>query len=214
MAEPLDTRKLSAAISNAAYRYIDACLGEGPSVLLAEDLQWFDGATLELLERIAGGNRACMIVMTARSGRRDHHRDGADRAAGVFRAGQRPARRCAVCRVLPHRGGPSLLGRPQRRSPALHRRTRRRGLARSVRPPVGALDTPIRCCSGHPLRSACRQAELPRGHRRHRLGRRRDRTRCRPSAAPISARTPRSRGHPTTRVTPRAGRPRGPRGAR
>ena len=68
VAEPLDTRKLSAAISNAAYRYVDACLGEGPSVLLAEDLQWFDGATLELLERIAGGNRACMIVMTARPG--------------------------------------------------------------------------------------------------------------------------------------------------
>ena len=68
LAEPLDTRKLSAAISEAAHRYLGACLGQGPSVLLAEDLQWFDGATLELLERIASDDRACMMVMTARPG--------------------------------------------------------------------------------------------------------------------------------------------------
>ena len=68
MAEPLDTRKLSAAISDAAHRYLGACLGRGPSVLLAEDLQWFDGATLELLEQIARDDRTCMMVMTARPG--------------------------------------------------------------------------------------------------------------------------------------------------
>jgi len=66
--EPLDTRKLSAAIADAAYRYIGARLGAGPSVLLAEDLQWIDPSTLEMLERIAHDQRPCLLVMTARPG--------------------------------------------------------------------------------------------------------------------------------------------------
>ena len=68
VAEPLDTRKLSATISDAGYRYIGARLGDGPSVLLAQDIQWIDAATLKILERIAHDQRPCMLVMTARPG--------------------------------------------------------------------------------------------------------------------------------------------------
>jgi class 3 adenylate cyclase/tetratricopeptide (TPR) repeat protein len=68
VAEPFDTRKLSAAIADAAYLYISARLGPGPSVMLAEDLQWIDATTLEILERIARDERACMMVITARPG--------------------------------------------------------------------------------------------------------------------------------------------------
>ena len=66
--EPLDTRKLSAAIADATYHYLTARLGGGPSVLLVEDLQWIDAPTLELLERIAHDPRPCMMIMTARPG--------------------------------------------------------------------------------------------------------------------------------------------------
>jgi class 3 adenylate cyclase/tetratricopeptide (TPR) repeat protein len=68
VAEPFDTRKLSGAIADAAYRYISARLGPGPSVLLAEDLQWIDPVTLEIIERIAQDERACLMVLTARPG--------------------------------------------------------------------------------------------------------------------------------------------------
>jgi len=66
--EPLDTRLLSATIADAAYRYLAARLGERPSVLLVQDLQWIDPPTLEILERVAGDHRPCMLIMTARPG--------------------------------------------------------------------------------------------------------------------------------------------------
>lgn len=65
---PLDTRKLSEAVAEAAHDYLRACLGAGPSVLVVEDLQWLDETTRALIERIAEGDAPCMVVMTARPG--------------------------------------------------------------------------------------------------------------------------------------------------
>jgi class 3 adenylate cyclase/tetratricopeptide (TPR) repeat protein len=68
VAVPLDTRKLSKAVSEAAHHYLCACLGTGPSVLVVEDLQWLDETTRALIERIAGSDALCMVLMTARPG--------------------------------------------------------------------------------------------------------------------------------------------------
>ena len=67
VAEPFDTRKLSAAIAEAAYRTL--MLAWAP----ARQSCWSrtsSGSTvaLEILERIAHDQRACMMLMTARPG--------------------------------------------------------------------------------------------------------------------------------------------------
>ena len=65
---PLDTRKLNEEISEAAYRYLGACLGSAPSVLVVEDLQWVDGTTRALTERMAKSSSPHIVLMTARPG--------------------------------------------------------------------------------------------------------------------------------------------------
>jgi hypothetical protein len=66
--EPLDSRKLSEEIQQAAYTYVESCIGDNPSVVLAEDIHWFDRATRDLVTRLANTRRHCIVIMTARPG--------------------------------------------------------------------------------------------------------------------------------------------------
>jgi class 3 adenylate cyclase len=63
-----EARRLAEQIGEAALRYVSACLGEEPSVLLVEDLQWFDAATRRLLEQLPTVLPRCALFMTARPG--------------------------------------------------------------------------------------------------------------------------------------------------
>jgi class 3 adenylate cyclase len=66
--EELDARKLGAEIQEAAYTYVESCLGDDPSVILAEDVHWFDAATHDLLSRLTSTRGDCAVIMTARPG--------------------------------------------------------------------------------------------------------------------------------------------------
>jgi class 3 adenylate cyclase len=67
-APEVEARKLAEQIGDAAYRYVSACLGSAPSLLIAEDLQWFDLASRALLSRVLQGPHRCALIMTARPG--------------------------------------------------------------------------------------------------------------------------------------------------
>ena len=68
VAEPADARRLNEDILKAACDYVESCLGPAPSMLIAEDLQWFDSSTLDLLARLTSQKQGCAVVMTARPG--------------------------------------------------------------------------------------------------------------------------------------------------
>ena len=55
---------LQKMISDAVGRYLRACLGNRPSLVLAEDAQWFDTSTMEVLGALvsAGGGRLLVVV--------------------------------------------------------------------------------------------------------------------------------------------------------
>jgi class 3 adenylate cyclase len=62
-----DARKLHEDVSRAAEEYLTACLAPGPALLVADDLQWFDDATRELLHRITHhASVPLLVVFTAR----------------------------------------------------------------------------------------------------------------------------------------------------
>ncbi|HLN15774.1 MAG TPA: adenylate/guanylate cyclase domain-containing protein [Acidimicrobiales bacterium] len=67
VAEPMDARKLNEEILEAAYQYVESLLGEASSILLVEDIQWFDESTRELVARVAVRKPTCLLVITARS---------------------------------------------------------------------------------------------------------------------------------------------------
>ncbi|HXW33919.1 MAG TPA: adenylate/guanylate cyclase domain-containing protein [Acidimicrobiales bacterium] len=67
-AEPLEPRRLNEDIQEAAFTYIDSCLGDQPSVLVVEDIHWLDSSTRELVHHLAGVRRGCVLIMTARPG--------------------------------------------------------------------------------------------------------------------------------------------------
>jgi class 3 adenylate cyclase/tetratricopeptide (TPR) repeat protein len=63
----LEGTKLYDEIAEAILRYLLACAGDGPAVVLAEDVQWFDPSTLdvvELLLRVDTGR--VLVVITGR----------------------------------------------------------------------------------------------------------------------------------------------------
>ncbi|HEX6312232.1 MAG TPA: AAA family ATPase, partial [Acidimicrobiia bacterium] len=60
----LDGRLLREAVADAAYRYLAACLGAGPSVLVVEDLHWCDDATVEVVGRVLRESGAEVLVLT------------------------------------------------------------------------------------------------------------------------------------------------------
>lgn len=64
--ELMDARKLSEEIQEAAYSYIENCLGGEPSVVLAEDVHWFDGPSRDLLSKLTSTAESCAVIMTAR----------------------------------------------------------------------------------------------------------------------------------------------------
>jgi class 3 adenylate cyclase len=59
-----DARKLHETITSAAARYLLACLGAGPALLLVEDLHWCDEATLEVIARVIRTERGSLLVVS------------------------------------------------------------------------------------------------------------------------------------------------------
>jgi class 3 adenylate cyclase/tetratricopeptide (TPR) repeat protein len=59
--------KLSRLIAKAIQQYLIACVGNGPAVVLAEDLQWFDSSTLGVVESLLRANTGrLLVVLTGR----------------------------------------------------------------------------------------------------------------------------------------------------
>ncbi len=59
--------KLSRLIAKAILRYIVAIVGDMPAVILAEDLQWFDPSTLDVVESLLRSNTGrVLVVLTGR----------------------------------------------------------------------------------------------------------------------------------------------------
>jgi class 3 adenylate cyclase/predicted ATPase len=59
--------KLYTQIIEAIGRYLLACIGDGPAVILAEDLQWFDQSTFDVVETLLRANTGrLLVVLTAR----------------------------------------------------------------------------------------------------------------------------------------------------
>ncbi|HEY6648363.1 MAG TPA: adenylate/guanylate cyclase domain-containing protein, partial [Mycobacterium sp.] len=66
---PAEGRKLQEMIAEAIQRYLLACLGDAPGLVVAEDMHWFDTSTLEVLGALLGatGGRV-LAVLTGRDG--------------------------------------------------------------------------------------------------------------------------------------------------
>jgi class 3 adenylate cyclase/tetratricopeptide (TPR) repeat protein len=59
--------KLAEQIGEAILRYLLACAGDGPAVVLAEDVQWFDPSTIDVVESLLrAGTGKVLVVLTAR----------------------------------------------------------------------------------------------------------------------------------------------------
>lgn len=64
-------RKLQELIAEAVCRYLLACFGGGPGLVVAEDVQWFDPSTIEVLgSLLATGGGRLLMVLTVRDGGR------------------------------------------------------------------------------------------------------------------------------------------------
>lgn len=55
--------KLYERITEAILRYLLACAGDGPAVVLAEDVQWFDASTLDVVEALLRASTGRLIVV-------------------------------------------------------------------------------------------------------------------------------------------------------
>ena len=69
--EPMaaEGRTLYGLIVAAVQSYLLACLGQGPGLLVAEDVHWFDPSTLEVLGSLLGaGEGRLLVVVTGRPG--------------------------------------------------------------------------------------------------------------------------------------------------
>jgi class 3 adenylate cyclase/tetratricopeptide (TPR) repeat protein len=70
--EPVEAegRRLEQLISSTVRSYLLACLSGGPALLVAEDLQWFDPPTLEVVDAMLGaGEGRLLVVLTSRDGK-------------------------------------------------------------------------------------------------------------------------------------------------
>ncbi len=56
-------RKLNEEITNEIEHYLTAILGDGPALLLVEDLQWFDDSTIDLLRTLIDRPRGRLVVI-------------------------------------------------------------------------------------------------------------------------------------------------------
>jgi class 3 adenylate cyclase/tetratricopeptide (TPR) repeat protein len=68
---PAEGRRLEELIASGVRTYLLACFGDAPALLIAEDLQWFDQSTMEVVGSLldAGGGRL-LGVLTGRDGAR------------------------------------------------------------------------------------------------------------------------------------------------
>jgi class 3 adenylate cyclase len=68
---PAEGHRLEELIASAVRSYLLACFDDAPGLLVAEDLQWFDPSTMELVGSMlgAGGGRL-LLVLTGRDGDR------------------------------------------------------------------------------------------------------------------------------------------------
>ena len=69
--EPMEAegRKLYGLISESVHSYLVACLGAGAALVVAEDVQWFDPSTLEVLGSLLGAAEGrLLVVVTERPG--------------------------------------------------------------------------------------------------------------------------------------------------
>jgi class 3 adenylate cyclase/tetratricopeptide (TPR) repeat protein len=59
--------KLYELIATAVHQYLIACVGDGPGLIIVEDLHWFDASTLEVVDALLEASpHRLLIVMTAR----------------------------------------------------------------------------------------------------------------------------------------------------
>src|SRR4029077_13198323 len=66
---PAEGRKLQELIAEAIQRYLLACLGDASGLVVAEDMHWFDPATIEVLGALLGATEGrLMAVLTGRDG--------------------------------------------------------------------------------------------------------------------------------------------------
>ena len=66
---PAEGRKLQELIAGAIQRYLLACLGDAPGLVVAEDIHWFDPATVEVLGALLGATGGRLLaVLTGRDG--------------------------------------------------------------------------------------------------------------------------------------------------
>ncbi len=64
---PAEGRKLQELIASRVQDYLRACLGEGPALLVAEDVHWFDPSTIDVLGALLGANpRRLLVVVICR----------------------------------------------------------------------------------------------------------------------------------------------------
>jgi tetratricopeptide (TPR) repeat protein len=64
---PAEGRKLQELIATGVHEYLRACLGGGPALLVAEDLQWFDLWTIDVLGELLCANPGRrLVVVTSR----------------------------------------------------------------------------------------------------------------------------------------------------
>jgi class 3 adenylate cyclase len=62
-------RKLYDLIADAVRDYVHACIGDGPGLIVAEDVHWFDSSTLEILGSLLNGTDGrLLVVLTGRPG--------------------------------------------------------------------------------------------------------------------------------------------------
>jgi class 3 adenylate cyclase/tetratricopeptide (TPR) repeat protein len=60
-----DSRKLREAITVGAARYVLACLGSGPALLLVDDLHWCDESTVDVVAQVIRSDRGGLLVVTS-----------------------------------------------------------------------------------------------------------------------------------------------------
>src|SRR6185312_12135301 len=66
---PAEGRKLQELIADAIQRYLLACLGDAPGLVVAEDMHWFDPSTIEVLGALLGATGGRLLaVLTGRDG--------------------------------------------------------------------------------------------------------------------------------------------------
>ena len=66
---PAEGRKLQELIAGAIQRYLLACLGDAPGLVVAEDMHWFDPSTIEVLGALLGATGGRLLaVLTGRDG--------------------------------------------------------------------------------------------------------------------------------------------------